>query len=71
MIDILSTIVDFLMGLFDFLVKIVTEIIYIIKLTGTIIGNIASYFYFMPAAVSALLITLITIAIAYKIAGRD
>lgn len=71
MIDILGSLVDFLVGIFNFIAKIIEEIIYIIKLTGTIIGNISSYFYFMPAVVSGLLITLITIAIAYKIAGRD
>ena len=71
MFDFLSVIVDLLMGVIDFIIKFITEIIYIIKLTGTIISNIASYFYFMPAVVSTALIALITIAIAYKIAGRD
>lgn len=71
MIDVLGSIVDFLVSIFNFVARIITEIIYIIKLTGSVMSNIASYFYFLPAVVSTAIITLITIAVAYKIVGRD
>lgn len=71
MIEAIKSIVEIISSVFNFLIKVVSEIIYVIKLTGTILSNIASYFYFMPAVVATALITLITIAIAYKIAGRD
>lgn len=71
MFDILSSIVDTLLMIINFIIRFVQEFIYVIKLTGSVLSSTVSYFYFLPAVVSAMLISLITIAIVYKIAGRS
>lgn len=71
MITILTSIFDFLVNIFNFIVHIVQEIIYVIKTTTAVLSSLGSFFVFLPATVSAILISLITLAIAYKIAGRD
>lgn len=71
MFDILSSIVDVLMMIINFIIRFFQEFIYVIKLTGSALSSVVNYFFFLPAVVSAMLISLITIAIVYKIAGRS
>lgn len=71
MISILTSIFDFLVNIFNFIVHIVQEIIFVIKTTAAVLSSLGNFFFFLPVTVSAILISLITLAIAYKIAGRD
>lgn len=56
---------------FDFVVSLVSDIVYLIQLTGKFLGQLPAYFSWMPAEISTLLLVLFTIVVLYKILGRE
>lgn len=62
---------SFLEAPFNLLVKFFEELVYVVKLLTGVLRNAATYFWFLPAAVTAALVTLLTIVVAYKIVGRS
>lgn len=62
--DIVSSLVDFVIGLFE-------DLVYMIKLLGQVVLNIPVYFSWLPGEVLALIVVLIGIVVVYKILGRE
>lgn len=60
-----------IVAVFDFIISFFGDLIYIIRLLGNLLANIPSLFSWMPDQLSALLITLVSIVIIYKILGRE
>lgn len=58
-------------GAFDFVVSLFSDIVYMIQLTGKFVGQLPTYFSWMPAEISALLLILFAIVVIYKILGRE
>lgn len=56
---------------FDFVVSLVSDIVYLVQITGKFLTQLPSYFSWMPAEISALLLVLFTIVVLYKILGRE
>lgn len=56
---------------FDFLVSLISDIIYMIQLTGKFLVQLPRYFSWMPAEISASLLILFAIVVVYKILGRE
>lgn len=69
--NLLENIVNFFSTLWDFIIHIFEEIVYIIKLLATVVINIPSYFTWLPTSVIALIVLAIGIVVIYKIAGRE
>lgn len=69
--NLLNNIVNFFSTLWDFIIHIFEEIVYIVKLLATVVINIPSYFTWLPASVIALIVLAIGIVVIYKIAGRE
>lgn len=67
----LSSIGTFLRDFFRIIFNFLGDIIYIIKVTGSVLLNIPSYFAWLPSALNALLITLFSFVVVYKILGRE
>lgn len=74
----LSTIKDFFLGLadvisslIDFVISLVEDIVYVVKLCGSFVVKIPDYFTWLPASVLALIITIFSIVVIYKILGRE
>lgn len=74
----LSTIKDFFLGLadvisslIDFVISLIEDIVYVVKLCGSFVVKIPSYFSWLPASVLALIITIFSIVVIYKILGRE
>ena len=74
----LSTIKDFFLGLanvisslIDFIISLVEDIVYVVKLCGSFVAKIPAYFSWLPASVLALIITIFSIVVIYKILGRE
>ena len=74
----LSTIKDFFLGLadiisslIDFVISLVEDIVYVVKLCGSFVVKIPDYFSWLPASVLALIITIFSIVVIYKILGRE
>lgn len=62
--DIVSSLVDFVIGLFE-------DLVYMIKLLGQVVINIPVYFSWLPGEVLALVVVLIGVVVVYKILGRE
>ena len=62
--DIISTLVDFVIGLFE-------DLVYMVKLLGQVVMNIPAYFSWLPNSVLMLIVTLIGVVVVYKILGRE
>lgn len=70
-IDFFSGIADFFSAIVDFVVGFFGDLVYVIKLLGEFIIQIPQYFFFLPPAVVALLITVFGVVVIYMILGRN
>lgn len=62
--NVIVTVIDFVISFFQ-------DLIYMISLLGQVVLNIPAYFSWLPAEVIALIITLISVVVIYKILGRE
>lgn len=66
-----NNLLNFFQTLWDFLISLIRDIVFVIELLATAISNMTSYFVWLPTAVMTLLLTAISIIVIYKILGRD
>lgn len=70
--DVLSAIADAIVGVFDFIVSFLMDLVYIVQLIGSILLQIPTFFSaWLPPELAGLLVLIVTVAAIYKIAGRD
>lgn len=62
---------DAIIAAFDFLISFFGDLVYAIQLLGKVVISLPSYFSWLPSSISSLLITLLGIAVIYKILGRE
>ena len=74
----LGAIKDFFLGmanvitsLIDFVVGIVQDLVYMVKLLTTFIAKLPQMFSWLPASVVGILLTIFGIVVVYKIMGRE
>lgn len=70
-ISFLEGIASAVTGFFDFVFSLIADIVYLVQLTGRMLGQIPTYFAFLPAPVLAIIVTAVTIAVLYKVLGRE
>lgn len=58
-------------GFFAFVFSLIEDVIYLVQLTGRMLAQIPSFFSWLPGPVLALIVTAITIAVLYKVLGRE
>lgn len=58
-------------GFFAFVASLISDLVYLVSLTGKALAAIPSMVAWLPAPVLALLTTCITVAVLYKVLGRD
>lgn len=56
---------------FEFLISIVQDIVYLVQLTGRMLVQIPMMMSWIPSPVLAILTTGITIAVLFKVLGRE
>lgn len=69
--NFLQIIVDSVTTLWTFLVSLFQDIVYVISALATFLTRIRRYLGFLPLAVYVVFAVGISIAIVYKIVGRD
>lgn len=69
--DVLSSIANFFVSVWNFIINLIEDIVYVVKLAGEVIGEIPSFFTWMPPSVLALLVALLGIVVVYKVINRD
>lgn len=62
-VDLISSIVDFVVGFF-------TDLVYVIGLMGSFLINIPGYFGWLPPALIAVVVTTFSIVVIYMILNR-
>ena len=74
----LNTIKDFFLGLadvisslVDFVINLIQDIVYVVKLCGSFVVKIPAYFLWLFSSVFVLIITIFSIVVIYKILGRE
>lgn len=70
-IEVLSKIGDFFTTVFEIVIKLFNDIVYIIKLLADLVPQLPNYFSWLPAEVIALLVIAFAIVVIYKVLGRD
>lgn len=69
--NLLESIANFFTSVWNFIINLVEDIVYVVKLAGQVIAEIPSFFTWLPPAVLALLVALISIVVIYKVVNRD
>lgn len=70
-IDFFKSFIDIVVSLVDFVVQLFKDLIYIIGLLGKFIVQIPQYIGWLPSTCIALLISTFAVVVIYKILGRE
>lgn len=70
-IGFFSGIGDLLSGAFEFLIGIINDLVYIVRLTGRAVSAIPGLFRLLPSACVSVLVTIFAVVVIYKILGRE
>lgn len=74
----LQTLVDFFLGLadvisslIDFVIGLITDLVYVVTLCGQFVLKIPLFFSWLPSEVVAVVVTIFAIVVIYKVLGRE
>ena len=62
---------DFIVRAVQFLFSLIKDLVRVVEYLGQVAGKIPSYLGFLPSAALAIVVTMVSIMIVYKIVGRD
>lgn len=63
--------IDIIESLVNFVIDTIMDLVYMISLLGSMIGNIPAYFGWIPSAIVSSIVVIFSIVIIYKIIGRE
>ena len=69
-----NTLIDignFFTTIFDFVISLFEDLVYIVQVTGKCIASIPQVLCFLPPAVLTIFVAVFGIVVIYKIAGRE
>ena len=69
--DFLAGIFEFFSSLYDFVIGIFQDIVYVIRLTAHFVAQIPDYFSWLPAEALALVVGIFAVVVIYKVLGRE
>lgn len=58
-------------SVFDFCFSMVSDLVYLVGVTGKFLSHIPSYFNWLPPQLLGLLVSIFAIVVLYKIFGRE
>lgn len=70
-IEFFTGIADLLSGAFEFLLNLVSDIVYTALLIAKAVASIPTFFTWLPAPVLALVVTIFGVVAIYKLLGRE
>ena len=70
-IDFFNTIGSVISTVINFVVKMFSDLVMMLQLLAKFIVNIPSYFGWLPTSVVAVIVTIFSIVVIYKILGRE
>lgn len=63
--------VELIIGLVTFLIQMIKDIIYVVQLCTEFVTKIPMLFSWMPSPILSVIIIIFTIAVIYKVLGRE
>ena len=63
--------IDMVTGLVGLVVGFFEDIAYVVKLCGTFVAKIPTFFSWLPSEALALIVTIFGIVVIYKVLGRE
>lgn len=60
-----------IVSIFDFIVSLFSDIVYLVQLTGKFLLEIPNYFSWLPSSYLSMITILFSIVVLYKILGRE
>ena len=70
-IDFFNTVGSVISTVINFVVKMFSDLVMMLQLLAKFIVNIPSYFGWLPSAVVAVIVSIFSIVVIYKILGRE
>lgn len=70
-LDFFTGIGSLIVSLVNFVISTIMDLWYIVQMLTGLMSNMPAYFGWLPSAIVTLLLSIISIAIIYKIIGRD
>lgn len=71
LVDFFKSIGNVIMSLVDFVIGIIQDLVYVVKLCNEFILKIPTLFVWLPTGVIALIVVIFGIVVIYKIMGRE
>lgn len=60
-----------IVSLVDFVIGLISDLVYLVKFTAEILAEIPSYFSWIPQELTVLLLPIFTFVVLFKIMGRE
>lgn len=70
-INLLKGFINGVTSVVNFVISMIEDIVYVVKLTAEMVLEIPSYFSWMPPAVLAIIVTIFGVVVVYKVLGRE
>ena len=70
-IDFFTGFIDIISSLIDFVMQTISDLVYMIGLLGDMMLNLPGYFGWLPSTIVTSLVVIFSIVIIYKILGRE
>lgn len=70
-IDFFKTFIDIVVSIVDFVIQLFSDLIYVVGLLGEFVLRLPDFFGWLPSVAVTLLISTFTIVVIYKVLGRE
>lgn len=70
-VDFLSSIGNVIVTAYEFLVDTINGIVYVVRILAYFVSNIPYYFEWLPTEFVTIVVMIFSIAVVYKILGRE
>ena len=70
-LDFLKMLGDTFISFFNFVFSLVEDLVYVIQLLGETVIRIPTYFSWLPSGAVAIIVSIFSIVIIYKVLGRE
>lgn len=70
-VDFLSSIGNVIVTAYEFLVDTINGIVYVVRILAYFVSNIPVYFAWLPGEFVTIVVMIFSIAVIYKILGRE
>lgn len=71
LLELVTGIVDAIGSFLDFLGDMVSDLLSVVKLLGEFVLQVPDYFAWLPAEAVAIIVSIFSVVVLYKILGRD